>query len=605
MFSRNSSNSEHLTDDLLVQYLDGELSGKRAAKAKEHLEICWRCRGRAKEFEKGVLSFLQHRKVIVRELGDPPGGFQGFHARMAQQREELLALKKTTRALDAGRIGKLLAHWGVAMRNSLLPRVTLATATFVVAAWMLFPTLPHVLAKEALKRAAQSEERMLHSYNSPVVHQQITVHTHGKQARWEIWRAPQGKKVRTTWNDGEVSQEIKGIYRDNNLDAEQPLSASGFSTWRESLAEKQDRITVDTRQHLVQISTEAMQSGTGQIQQVIFTLRQDDWHPVNETIYVHGADGLPTEYRLEETSYTVLPLDLVPTAVFVSSNAGAAEPATTSSAASGSINAVLEPTEARLLDSEVKLTKALHDVGADVREAPAIYRRDGEIAFSAWTEGQERKQQLLAATTKLPYIVSDIRDASSVRASKTAVGSALPALRSSYPTEPPLAKALWDYYGSAEAANRNLSEISDDEQAALAEASALSRLAKEYPETRWQQLPAQSQAILNQIAADHLAAIHRHSAAYLQIVSPLLDAMLTKENVNPEVVDQANRCASWRTAAPLLAEDLPRTQISLQRLFLEGHVETPVQDMSSSTLLTESARLRSRIRAELGQLCTP
>ncbi len=606
MSSYNVGNSEHLTDDILAQYLDGELPSKQAAKAREHLETCWSCRGRANEFEQGVLSFLQYRKVVVRELGGPPSNFHGFQAGMAKQRDQILARKAVAETWAARRVEELLLCWNVLKHHAVLSRAALAVAAFVVAAWVLTPSLPQVSAKEALNRSAQSEEKMLRSYTSPVVHQEILVHAHGKQAHWDIWRTPKGNKVRATWNDAEgISQEIKGMYRANNLDTRQPLSPSNFSAWRESLAQKQDHVTVDARQHLVQISTDAVQSSAGQIQRVTFTLRQDNWHPVDETIYIHAAEGLPTEYRLEETAYTVLSMDMVPAAVLLSSDEDGSGAGVVVPPVRATSERVELPTETRLLDSEVKLTRTLHEIGADVREAPEVQRHDTEISLSAWTDSPERKQQILAVTKKLPYIVAEVRDASTSGALGAASRVSLPLLRNSYPTEPPLARAVWEYYGSAEEANLRLAEMSDDEQAALAAAAALSRLSKEYSEAKWQLLSAQEQATLNGVVSDHVAALRRSLGAYLGIASPLVDEMLSRENIPTEAAVKAGSCTSWRTEAPRLAVDLPHIQISLQRLFLESHAETLVQDTSPQSLLTESTRLRSRIQVELGQLCTP
>src|SRR5579872_6444912 len=42
---------EHLEQTLILAYLDGELSGAVARKAKHHLQSCWGCRSAAAELE--------------------------------------------------------------------------------------------------------------------------------------------------------------------------------------------------------------------------------------------------------------------------------------------------------------------------------------------------------------------------------------------------------------------------------------------------------------------------------------------------------------------------------------------------------------------------
>jgi hypothetical protein len=52
-------NSNHVSDQDLVGFADGELSAARAAKVEEHLEACWKCRARRSEFESAVTSLVK------------------------------------------------------------------------------------------------------------------------------------------------------------------------------------------------------------------------------------------------------------------------------------------------------------------------------------------------------------------------------------------------------------------------------------------------------------------------------------------------------------------------------------------------------------------
>jgi len=43
--------NEHLEDEVILAYLDGELSRSITRKTRQHLQSCWKCRATAAEFE--------------------------------------------------------------------------------------------------------------------------------------------------------------------------------------------------------------------------------------------------------------------------------------------------------------------------------------------------------------------------------------------------------------------------------------------------------------------------------------------------------------------------------------------------------------------------
>jgi hypothetical protein len=84
----------HLTDQDLLQALDGELPAHRAAQVATHLYQCWSCRARKQEMEQTIRDFLQfHRDHLDPLLPSPVGSRALLKARMAEwgaaaQREE-------------------------------------------------------------------------------------------------------------------------------------------------------------------------------------------------------------------------------------------------------------------------------------------------------------------------------------------------------------------------------------------------------------------------------------------------------------------------------------------------------------------------------------
>src|SRR5260370_41633695 len=50
-YMRISRSREHLADEVLVAYLDGEMSNMRMRAIRTHLSLCWKCRAALAELE--------------------------------------------------------------------------------------------------------------------------------------------------------------------------------------------------------------------------------------------------------------------------------------------------------------------------------------------------------------------------------------------------------------------------------------------------------------------------------------------------------------------------------------------------------------------------
>jgi hypothetical protein len=59
--------NDHLSDQELLSFADGELKSNRAAEVSSHLEACWSCRARRTELENAIAGFVK----VQREAFDP------------------------------------------------------------------------------------------------------------------------------------------------------------------------------------------------------------------------------------------------------------------------------------------------------------------------------------------------------------------------------------------------------------------------------------------------------------------------------------------------------------------------------------------------------
>src|SRR5438105_12593623 len=60
----------HLSDELIVRSLDGELASSEAAKVREHIEACWSCRAQREQIKQIINSVAeyQHHDPLVRQF---------------------------------------------------------------------------------------------------------------------------------------------------------------------------------------------------------------------------------------------------------------------------------------------------------------------------------------------------------------------------------------------------------------------------------------------------------------------------------------------------------------------------------------------------------
>jgi hypothetical protein len=66
--------SEHLSDEELLAFADGELKSSHAAHVNSHLEACWSCRVRRTELEGTIASFVKAQRETLDPMIPPAAG---------------------------------------------------------------------------------------------------------------------------------------------------------------------------------------------------------------------------------------------------------------------------------------------------------------------------------------------------------------------------------------------------------------------------------------------------------------------------------------------------------------------------------------------------
>lgn len=588
--------------DLLL-FADGELGKTHAAKIERHLAYCWDCRAHMAQTEGTITGFVTLRRKLLDQTlhgADFPSGRASralLGARLAQRATSNRS--PFWRELAA-------AIWPVPVTRR--PLWIAGCVVFLLAALLVLePFLaPSVSAKDVIANGRAAEQGLSWGV---VIHQRVRLRCRPRGIEAEAvidfdrWQDGVRSRILVAAGRSDPADRLRGIYQGAGADWENPLSTTSFAKLRESLGEVRDQVR--GRDEITVISTAARRpEDAGGVTRVQLTVRRSDWHAISQRIELGDAN-----YELTELLNETLARENMP-AIFAEpqpAHAAAVLPAPPETSAPAQLGPPT-PTSQQLDDAETLLREAFHQTGADTEEIPEIRPEGGQIRFRLFVQTTRRKEEILAALAGISFLAPEIGDAENGATEAqgsipmpSAAASAQPPL---YSTQPPLAKALWDYSGGLEPANNYLNAVRDSYLGVQVDASALVRLAERYPDPEWDRLSPESQERLNRIARDHLAAVRNNLSGYLKIVSPVLDEMLIKQQFNaPEMAEpKDSACMSWRAAAGLLVTDLGSLETSFRRLFVEERTEQPVA-VPAAELLRQSVESRSRLQAR--QLCQP
>lgn len=103
----------HVSDELLLMELEGELAPRAARPLRAHVEACWRCRARRQELERSIAAFIQaYQQQFDGQLPPATGPRAMLNAELAQMSESAGDNQYKSRwALALSLLGLLLIGW--------------------------------------------------------------------------------------------------------------------------------------------------------------------------------------------------------------------------------------------------------------------------------------------------------------------------------------------------------------------------------------------------------------------------------------------------------------------------------------------------------------
>lgn len=257
----------HPDENQILLALEHELPPEGLREIERHLGQCWNCRARSEEMHRGILAFVEYRENrYLPSLDGPPNEFRNFRGELRKVIAEVNSPGLTVRIRQA-----------VAALLSLPASIRWSAAVALVTAFALFWTQvlfnPAVVsANELLARAiaAQNPNASANGLGAKrkMVHQKVQirdgVRTVVRNFKWAVG-APTHQ---TPW---EVNHDLEKW--------DSPLTAEGFSEWRNSLAAKNDAVT--RSQQLLMLTTTPQ---TGPVQKASIVVRATDFHPLEQHI---------------------------------------------------------------------------------------------------------------------------------------------------------------------------------------------------------------------------------------------------------------------------------------------------------------------------------
>jgi anti-sigma factor RsiW len=477
MFQNNSGEqSEHPPREMLLLFVDGELSAKETAQLETHLEACWPCRVKTKKIQEGIANIIEFDEKVLTPRLNPPQGWRNFDRQLRQ-----LAAQSGRQSLASRIFGSLnrffpVSHLFAAPRPWFKPLargLAAALALILVVSLVIhFKREPTVSANELLRNVTEAQAARLRTTAEPVVHQRLRIRRIDQasaseaSATLEIWNDTKNSRVReftvdsnqTASFSGDVAKatypqvsrnpvidDLAQVLSTNHMDSQRPLSAVSYQSWHNTLQQQRDEVTRSKLPGGVDAVTlhtvPAVPVNVGQIVDAVFIVRSKDWQPSTLRLNVRGK-AVNRIYELTEDLSEVLSLAQVDPKIFAS-EVIASVPAPKASpqvSPASSPLAKLNPSIVPLVtqpvataDLEVEALQLLNQVGADLGEQISVKRTsEGTLQVSGIVETEQRKTEILNALSSIrnnPAVRVDIQTVAEAVAKQTNTPNPSPSTR--------------------------------------------------------------------------------------------------------------------------------------------------------------------------------
>jgi hypothetical protein len=285
----------HPSEDQLLLTLEGEVAADEAARVQQHLAGCWSCKARYEEMQRGILAFVEYReKRYLPALESPSSDSSGFRARLRTLTGEAPVIPFLAKIWR-----KLALFWHPFQHVQLRWVTVVAAAMVALLFWTEVLSPPPVSATELLTRAMAAQKPPAAGRNHLIR---------------QILQIRSGERVVTrdfTWNINAPIREARWEVEADPLAWNAPLTAQGFSDWRDGLTAKTDKVKRSGDRLVLDTLTTA-----DPIREAWISVRSADFHPVAQHIRFYDGRELDlTEIAFEIGDATEPPVAIAQKAV--------------------------------------------------------------------------------------------------------------------------------------------------------------------------------------------------------------------------------------------------------------------------------------------------
>ena len=467
----------HPSEDEILLTLEGELGAEEAAPIQQHLAGCWNCKARYEEMQRGILAFVEYReKRYLPAIESPSGDSSELRAHLRTMVREASAVPFWAN------IWQKLARFRHPFQHVQFRWVSaVAVAMVAVLFWAEVLSPPPVSASELLTRAIAAQKPEA-AGRDRVVRQTVQIRS--------------GARVVTRNFEWKTDAPIRQAGWDVPADPlawNVPLTALGFSDWRDGLSTKTDKVKRSGDRLVLDTLTPA-----DAIQEAWISVRAADFHPLAQHIRFH--DG--RELDLTELAFQIIDDQIVdqnepPAAIAPRAIAQAKAPSAVAEAQAPP--AVPKPDLDQVeLDIRYVLFTHRWDLGEDLM----VQRSTSEVTLSGIVSSPEREQAIQEALNEVANVrlnltlptASNAPAANDTTLRQDARGNSVPLLHDT----------LDRSFSSADERLGFIDRCLVSSDTALAHAWALKRLADRYSDPNGTGLNPDSQAKLQEMIGSHL-----------------------------------------------------------------------------------------------------
>jgi hypothetical protein len=549
----------HVSDELLLLAVDGELGSRDAAQVRLHLEACWTCRARLEQINDSITGVVEYTNFIIHEKFPPS---EIGPKRFLEDLHQLITDGRRTSLWD--HVNNMLNFLKDIQRRPAWIAAMAVVCTVALLAATFRPAV--VSADELVRKAAESQKALLQSLPRPVIYQKFRIERTGSSPTCRladaIERSIYFDPINDTIVEGRKSSDgkiaapdsadcLKATVEGAGLNWRAPLSIDSFEHWEDSNRERAVHVERDAS-GLISIRSTIPQ---GEVAELLFTFRTSDFHPVMEDILFRNSNRI----RITESFFEVFSMDVIdsPLLALNGAKASVSAPAPKPIAALP----VRVPAENELEATEMRVRVALHSVQADVGDQIEI-RRKGSNSISV--EG------VVPTTERKKEIESELLGFDHVRTSLTVPGAPSEAGSSFSETAdvavtpdhslvvedyPLLQSILKSRFPSVEARKSYVDSTLEAAQFAMAHAWALRRLRERYTADSVARLDPSARQMLELLIRDHVVAIRKEVDIEAELLGEILPTL-------PETQQNTASCSAteWRSSTQAAFDCLEEIQ---------------------------------------------